>query len=84
MQKKGGKKRYSHDAPLRSYHQRMTRSEQKAGHKQANEWYERFAEALKMDEENVGKNGETETRYIYLHQMCLCESLSDCGRLFSS
>lgn len=41
----------------------MTRSEQKAGRKQTNEWYERFAEALKMDEENMLKI-EIETIYI--------------------
>lgn len=61
---KGGKKCYSHDPPPCSYHRCMTRSEQKAGHKQGNEWCERFAEALKMDEENILKNGETETSYI--------------------
>lgn len=33
----------------------MTRSDQKAAHKQANDWCERFAEALKMDEENMLK-----------------------------
>lgn len=47
------KKCYNHDPSPCSYHQRMTRSDQKAGHKQANEWYERFAEALKMDEETI-------------------------------
>lgn len=58
---------YSHDPPPGSYHRRMTRSDRRAGHKQANEWCERFAEALIMDEENMLKNGET-LIYIYLHQ----------------
>jgi len=58
------KKHYSHDPPPCLYHQRMTRSEQKAGRKQADEWCERFAEALQMDEEDERKNGETETCHI--------------------
>lgn len=59
------KKPYSHDPPPCSHHRRMRRSEQKAGHKQANEWCERFAQALKMDEENMlKKNREMETLHI--------------------
>lgn len=33
----------------------MTRSDRRAGHKQADEWCERFAGALKMDEQNMLK-----------------------------
>lgn len=60
------KRRGEKNPPRCSHHQRMTRSDQKAGNKQANEWCERFAEALKMDEENaLKKNGETFYIYIY-------------------
>lgn len=55
---------------------------QKAGNKQANEWCERFAGALKMDEGCVKKQRNRNQLYIYLHELCLYESSSDCSQLF--
>ncbi len=55
-EKKEKKNCYSHDPLPGSYHRRMTRSDRRAGHKQGNEWCERFAQALKMDEESMLKN----------------------------
>lgn len=69
------------EPPPCSHHQCMTRSDQKAGNKQVNELCERFAEALKMDEENIFKKWRN-LLYIYLHQVCLCELSSDCRWLF--
>lgn len=65
------KKCYSHDPPPCSHHWRMTRSDQKAVHKQANEGCERFAEAVKIDE-NMLKNGGTKTCFIYIYIFASC------------
>ena len=54
--------RKKEEPPPCSHHQCMTRSDQKAGNKQANEWCERIVEALKMDEENVLKKKKKDGR----------------------